>query len=176
MDELPVVLLGIRSTWKDSINAAPAQFAYGTNIRIPGDFLPPPVADKHVPENNFVRELQHRLQKLTPPSPAWNGQPRSYIPSDPQTTKDVYVRHDAVRGPLVRPYDGPYPVLSRSDKSFVILKNGKEYQVSIDRLKPAYSARPAVPQQPGLPFNIATTHTMEKLQRKKVKRRISPHK
>ena len=117
MDELAVVLLGIRSIWKDSINAALAQLVYGTNIRIPGDFLPPPVADKQVPDNNFVRELQHRLQKLTPPPPAGNGQPQSYIPSDLQMTIDVYVRHDAVRGPLVRPYDGPYPVLSRSDKS-----------------------------------------------------------
>ena len=167
MDELPVVLLGIRSTWKDSINAAPAQFVYGTNIRIPGDFLPPPVADKQVPNNNFVRELQHRLQKLTPPPPAWNGQPRSYIPSDLQTTKEVYVRHDAVRCPLVRPYDGPYRVLSRSDKSFVILKNGKEYKVSIDRLKPAYSARPEVHRQPSLPFNTATTNNKKKQTTKK---------
>ena len=41
------------------------------------------------------------------------------------------------------------------------------YRVSIDRLKPAYSARPEVPQQAGLPFNTATTDTMEKQTTKK---------
>ncbi|GFO26290.1 Gag-Pol polyprotein [Plakobranchus ocellatus] len=39
MDELPGVLLGIRSTWKEDLDASPALLTYGTNIRHPGDFL-----------------------------------------------------------------------------------------------------------------------------------------
>ncbi|GFN99393.1 Pol polyprotein [Plakobranchus ocellatus] len=35
MDELPIVLLGIRSTWKEDLDAAPALLTYGTNLRIP---------------------------------------------------------------------------------------------------------------------------------------------
>ena len=58
MDDLPVVLLGIRSTSKDSINAAWAQFVYGTNVRIPGYFLPPPVDNTQEPDSDFIRELQ----------------------------------------------------------------------------------------------------------------------
>ena len=38
-----------------------------------------------------------------------------------------------------RPYDGPFEVLSRSDNFFVINKNGQDYTVSIDCLKPAFS-------------------------------------
>ena len=39
MDELPIVLLGIRSTWKKDLDAAPALPTYGTNLRIPGGFF-----------------------------------------------------------------------------------------------------------------------------------------
>ncbi len=143
VDELPVVLLGIRSTWKESSDASPAQLVYGTNVRLPGDFLPPPVHGQQVPNVTFVRELQENLQKLSPPPPAWNGESRSYIPRDLQTSDEVYVRHDGARGPLTKPYDGPYKVLARADKSFIIDKNGKEYKVSIDRLKPAYVSNPS---------------------------------
>lgn len=33
MDELPVVLLGLRSTWKEDLEATPALLTYGTNVR-----------------------------------------------------------------------------------------------------------------------------------------------
>ncbi|KAF7266333.1 hypothetical protein GWI33_020361 [Rhynchophorus ferrugineus] len=36
------------------------------------------------------------------------------------------------------PYDGPYEVISRSKKVFILLMRGKQVPVSIDRLKPAY--------------------------------------
>ncbi|GFS06148.1 Pol polyprotein [Elysia marginata] len=45
MDELPIVLLGIRSTWKEDLDAAPALLTYGTNLRIPGDFFPSTLAE-----------------------------------------------------------------------------------------------------------------------------------
>ena len=48
----------------------------------------------------------------------------------------VFVRNDAVRKPLQTPYEGPYPVLERTDKFFKLNINGT---VSIDRLKPAYT-------------------------------------
>ncbi|GFR88414.1 delta-aminolevulinic acid dehydratase [Elysia marginata] len=61
------------------------------------------------------------------------------------SAEQVYVRHDAHRGPLVRPYDGPFKVLCRSNKHFDILRHNKPTRVSIDRLKPAYSADPKFP-------------------------------
>ncbi len=82
MDELPIVLLGIRSTWKEDLDLAPALLTYGTNIRVPGDFLPS-CADKVTPNNNFVRDLQQNLRKLPPPPPTHHGTKRSYyVPND----------------------------------------------------------------------------------------------
>ncbi|XP_058790930.1 uncharacterized protein LOC131664081 [Phymastichus coffea] len=54
------------------------------------------------------------------------------------TTSYVFLRYDAVRGPSDPPYDGPYKVLERNDKSFVIDINDKKVRVSIDKLKPAF--------------------------------------
>ena len=53
-----------------------------------------------------------------------------------------FLRCDRVRRPLEPPYDGPYPVLSRSDKTFKISMNGRHETVSIDRLKSASVEEP----------------------------------
>ena len=145
MDELPIVLLGIRSTWKEDLDAAPALLTYGTNLRIPGDFFPSNSAERISPGSTFVRDLQENFRKLSPLSPVHHGTTKKYLPRDLMSAEQVYVRHDAHRGPLVRPYDGLLKVLYRSDKHFDILRNNKSTRVSIDRLKPAYSADPKFP-------------------------------
>ncbi|KOX67288.1 hypothetical protein WN51_00012, partial [Melipona quadrifasciata] len=50
----------------------------------------------------------------------------------------VFLRHGTVRGSLQPPYDGPFRVIERGDKTFVIDIYGKNSRVSIDRLKPAF--------------------------------------
>ncbi|GFR62093.1 Pro-Pol polyprotein [Elysia marginata] len=145
MDELPIVLLGICSTWKEDLDAAPALLTYGTNLGIPGDFFPSTSAERISPGSIFVRHLQKNFRKLSPFSPVHHGTAKTYLPRDLMSAEQVYVRHDAHRGPLVRPYDGPFKVLCRSNKHFDILRHNKPTQVSIDRLKPAYSADPKFP-------------------------------
>ena len=49
-----------------------------------------------------------------------------------------FVRIDAVKPPLTRPYAGPFLVLSPGPKTFVLSKNGSPWTVSADRLKPAF--------------------------------------
>ena len=66
-------------------------------------------------------------------------QTRTFVPKDLWKCSHVWLRVDRVRQPLETPYSGPYPVLARSKKYFVIkLPTGVKNTVSIDRLKPAY--------------------------------------
>ncbi|VDL99902.1 unnamed protein product [Schistocephalus solidus] len=73
----------------------------------------------------------------------------SFIPPALDTCEFVPVRHDAVR----RLLQTPYKVVQRSDKDFVIDRNGNFDTVSIDRVKPAYveDAEPASPQPSARP-------------------------
>ena len=51
--------------------------------------------------------------------------------------KYAYVRVDGHRTPLQRPYQGPFLILQRGDKTYELMIKGKSMVVSIDRLKPA---------------------------------------
>ena len=42
MDELPWVLLGLRTVPKDDLGALSAEMVYGAPLTIPGDFIAPP--------------------------------------------------------------------------------------------------------------------------------------
>lgn len=55
-----------------------------------------------------------------------------------ETCKFVFVRIDAVKKPLKPPHEGPYKVIKRTSKHFVINRNGNKETISIDRIKPAF--------------------------------------
>ena len=72
------------------------------------------------------------------PAPPRLTQRNSNITDRLSTATHIFIRHDAVRKPLQPPYDGPYPVIKRTDKHFTVNINGRTDTVSIDRLKPAH--------------------------------------
>ena len=124
-EQLPWVLLGLRTTPKEDLPASPADIVFRQPLRVPGDVLP----TSHTPES----------PSLVPQRPVHHAKPKSFVPKELLDSPYVFVRVDAHRSPLQRPYNGPYKVISRSDKTFVIDINGREDTVSVDRLKPAPS-------------------------------------
>ena len=68
------------------------------------------------------------------------------VPASLRSVPFVYVRVDAVRHPLTRPYVGPFKVLSRLPKTFTLQRAGRPWVVSVDRLKPVIGGVDPVPQ------------------------------
>ena len=86
-----------------------------------------------------MRQLDFRntLSTFKPPS-------KSYIPHALSTSSHVWIRTDRVRRPLEAPYSGPFPVLEKHEKYYVIERpSGARDAVSIDRLKPAILTNPS---------------------------------
>ena len=137
-DHLAIVLLGIRSSWREDLKCSAADLVYGTSLRLPGQFFPAEkqVEDKVLPQ--FLTDLQVQMRKVLPTPTAHHTIPKSYVPQSLINATHVYLRHDSSRTPLAKPYDGPFPVVEMFPKYAIILKNGVECKVSLDRTKPAF--------------------------------------
>lgn len=136
IDSLPIVLLGLRSTFKTDLNATPAEMVYGSTLKLPGEFFDKP--SNEYTESEFVDKLRKVMDNLRPVPTSNHSTNKVFVQKDLKTCTHVFVRDDTVRPPLKAPYDGPFEVLSRNDKYFIIKRGNKTDKVSIDRIKAAF--------------------------------------
>ena len=137
-ENLPLVLLGIRTAVKSDLGCSAAELVYGTTLRLPGQFVANTDTDVDIDPGDYVHRLRRFMLDMRPHSTRTQHSRPTYIPSDLNSAPHVFIRDDSVRKPLQPPYRGPYPVIRRTDKFFVVDRNGKHDTVSVDRLKPAY--------------------------------------
>ena len=137
MDSLPLILLNIRTVLKEDISTTSAEMVYGTTLRLPGEFFASSPYSTLSDPSDFVSKLKSHFHSVRPIPPR-TTQRNSNLPHVLSTTTHVFVRHGGVRKPLQSPYDGPFEVLSRTDKHFTVKLNGRTDTISIDRLKPAH--------------------------------------
>ena len=136
MEHLPFVLLGLRSSVRQDSACSPADLLYGSPLRLPGPMFVP-ASPAAPPLAAFASRLQSVMRESAPMPVVHHGAPVCRVDPLLQSVSHVFLRIDAVKRPLVAPYEGPFPVVSRTAKTFVILRRGKPVTVSIDRLKPA---------------------------------------
>ena len=154
IDHLPLVLLGIYVTWREEPGCSPGELVYGSGLRLSGEFV-----DHHNPRNtqppeDFLRHLQCAMHTLLPTPAIHHSKPLSYIPPTLMQSKFVYVRVDSHKKPLQRPYDGPFRVISTSDKLFVLDINGRQEKVSVDLFMPTFIENRS-------PISVSTSSTMD---------------
>ena len=137
LDVLPIVLLGLRTVVRADLNATASEMVYGTQLRLPGQFFDRSVA--HEPQSqDFLEQQQAYLNNFCYTLPRMPTSRPTYTDPKLQSCTHVFIRNNAHTGPLDQPWVGPYPVIKRGAKTFVVLRNGEHYTVSVDRLKAAY--------------------------------------
>ena len=133
-ERIPLVLLGIRTTIKDDIGHSPSELLYGEDIRLPNEIIVSEATENYDP-TDFLSRLKDYFSKLKPQNTR-TSTTSSYIPNSLNTCTKVLVRNDRIKSSLNSPYDGPYDVMKRLRKFYVVNVNGKHTSISIDRLKP----------------------------------------
>lgn len=134
---LPSVLLGLRSAIKEQFNISPAEMLYGQGIRLPGEFFEE--SSVNIDPASFVQKLKQNIALLKPVHSENRSTKKVFVSPAFGDCTHVFVRRDAVKKPLQPAYDGPYHVIDKQGKYFTIDYNGNTKNISIDRLKPAFS-------------------------------------
>ena len=138
-EALPLLLMGIRSSWKEDLGATAAEMVYGQPMSLPGQFLTPqPTRESSPSATPFVQQLKAAFEELRPSSVVRHGDRKVFIFKDLSTASHVFIRNDGIKRPLEQPYSGPYRVVCSSDKCFTVSVHGRDKTVSVDRLNPAY--------------------------------------
>ena len=135
--KLPLVMLGIRSTYKQDLQCTSAELVYGTTLRLPGELISN--SAETLDPATFAGILQKNMRSLQPTPNRTNKTANPFIHKDLAKSTHVFIRNDTVRKPLTPPYNGPFKVIKHNaNKTYIIDINGRHDSVSIDRLKPAY--------------------------------------
>lgn len=137
---LPLVLLGMRSAYKEDIKATAAEMLYGEALRLPGELLVSVPNPNYEDAADLVSTLRTHMSELRPTPASRHTNIKPFIFKDLATATHIFLRDDTVRRPLQPPYTGPYPILQRSadGKTLTINCKGRTVVVSVDRVKPAF--------------------------------------
>ncbi|XP_076237122.1 uncharacterized protein LOC143180944 [Calliopsis andreniformis] len=123
VDTLPTVLLGLRTSFKEDLQAFAAEMLYET------DSSPYPFMDK----------FRQYIRNIKPVPTAHHSKRTPFTHKTLYTCSHVFVRVDSARKPLEPPYEGPFQILeSTTDHIFKIDYKGRETNISTERFKPAF--------------------------------------
>lgn len=172
VDALPMVLLGLRNSWKEDIKASAAEMVFGTTLRLPGEYFINDEPRGH-PEM-FTQKLRERIRQIRPMPAAHHIKQRTFTHRELEDCSHVFVRIDRPKGPLEQPYEGPFEVTERLiDFLYRVNYKGQPAVINTDRLKPAFIERADVTQTPIRDAPIQGPSRIPKVNQKQPGHRVS---
>ena len=132
----PIVLLGCRSAIKADLGYSASELLYGTHLALSRTMFTP-INNSSTDLSSYVTRLRTYFAKLPPMATCPQTTP-THVPQDMDKWTHVFVRNDAVRGPLNSPYLETFKILSRAEKKFKLDMNGRTEIVSVDHLNKAH--------------------------------------
>ena len=135
VDQIPLISLMINNQVSDINSYTPYQKTFGKFCRVPGVIVDSEcngsTSNKDV--EIFCEVMSHH-QRHARALQSSNSQ----MDSNLTNASYVWVRKEGVQPSLSPVYDGPYPVVEKNNKYFVICSWEGEKKISVDRLKTAY--------------------------------------
>ena len=136
--ELPMITFTLNSLPVDTNSFTPFQHVFGQPSRLPGTFLfGEEKGNSNHPDTQqtlaFFNAMSHHHK-----STRKFGETPCFIEKDLFSCSHVWVRNEAPSHSLARLYVGPYLVLDRHEKYFVIATKTGASKISVDRLKTAH--------------------------------------
>jgi hypothetical protein len=144
LDHLPWILLGLRAAPKEDSGFSSAELVFGSRLALPGELQQqsPPVQAELLAPPQPPRPHETRLADRSQPAPPAD------VPASLRLASHVYVRKGDSGPPLAQLYSGPYAVVERQAKYFILRIGGDQQAVSVDRLKPHTGSAPVLPAVP----------------------------
>ncbi|XP_066963468.1 uncharacterized protein [Macrobrachium rosenbergii] len=127
--QLPWVLLGLRTAPRANGEKSPAEKVYSEALVVPGEFFPMELDDP----NTRLPRLKEIAKKFAPCRKTFTDNTHNLSPEGLKTCTHILMRNNAHRPPLTRPYRGPYWVISRTFKAYLIKIHGRKDWISIYR-------------------------------------------
>ncbi|XP_066982797.1 uncharacterized protein [Macrobrachium rosenbergii] len=118
--QLPWILLGLRTSPRANGDPSAAEKIYREPLIIQGKLV---TEDWHNPS---VQRLCDIVRKFAPCQRTYTDRSTAFTPPGLSSTTHVFVRDDAARPSLTRPYRGPFRMLERNNKAFRLALNGKD--------------------------------------------------
>ena len=140
-DQLPWTLLALRNMPKEDLDfSTPSDLLFGQPVRLPGEFFEPVSEDAfNINSSSFAQSLSRYMQQIPYFAPRRTNRAH-YVDKalmDPSTTH-VFIKIDSHRPPLHAVYKGPFRIIQRHPKYFVVDLPTHIDNISVDRLKVAH--------------------------------------
>ena len=90
MDKLPMVLLSIRTTWKENIGCSAVECVYGMDLNLTGEFFTS--SSSELPDTSgFLQHLRETMHNILPPLPEYHCHSQVFNLNNLATTGYVYL-------------------------------------------------------------------------------------
>lgn len=135
---LPAMMQGLRTAFKQDLECAAVELAFGTTLCLPGDVLSHPDPTSMLIPSEHVQGLQDFFTKICPAIPCTHGSKADFASPALQNCTLIFLCRGTLKLVLIPTYTGLFAVLEHTKSMATIQLPERQDVVSLDWLKPAF--------------------------------------